>query len=138
MVKRYLKETGTPWIRTLADPSSGNTIAVAEITLVEVAAALAARHRVEDITIGERDEALALFLNHYVNEYEITTTERPILDRAVNLTQNHRLRGYDAVQLATSLAASDLPDLAFIAADEDLVSAARTGGLQTNNPNLHQ
>lgn len=144
VVKRYLTETGTPWIRALADPSSGNTIAVAEITLVEVAAALAARHRAGDITVGERDEAFALFLSHYVNEYEITATERPIFDRAVDLTQNHRLRGYDAVQLATafaandSLVAADLPALSFVAADEDLVSAAQTEGLQTDNPNRHQ
>jgi predicted nucleic acid-binding protein len=95
VVKRYLPETGTAWIRTLTDPASGHTIILGEITLVEVAAALAARHRAPaGITHQERDEALALFLRHYMNEYEVTAINRPILTRAVNLTQNHRLRGY--------------------------------------------
>jgi len=119
-------------------------IVVAEITLVETAAAIAARHRAPGgSSLEERDEALALFLNHYVNEYEVTATERPILDRAVALTQTHRLRGYDAVQLATALAANDslaedeLPNLTFVAADEDLVAAAQTEGLDADDPNRH-
>ncbi len=142
IVKRYIVETGTAWVMGLTAPAVGNTIVVGEITLVEAAAAIATRHRAPGgITLEERDEAVTLFLNHYVNEYEVTALERPILDRAVDLTQNHRLRGYDAMQLATalaaneSLAAADLPTLTFVAADEDLVSAAQTEGLAVDNPN---
>ncbi|MGH3087485.1 MAG: type II toxin-antitoxin system VapC family toxin [Gammaproteobacteria bacterium] len=143
LVKRYLTETGTLWVDTLTDPSAGNTIVVAEITLVEVAAALAARHRAGAITLEERDEAVDLLHEHYDAEYRITPVSREILDRAVSLTQNHRLRGYDAVQLATalttnnSLAEADLPELTLVAADEDLVSAARAEGLTSDDPNRH-
>ena len=65
------------------------------------------------------------------------------LDRAMNLTQNHRLRGYDAVQLAAALVvneqyrAAGLPALTFITADNDLVAAAGAEGLMADNPNLH-
>jgi uncharacterized protein len=58
------------------------------------------------------------------------------------LTQNHKLRGYDAVQLATSLVANGvlitagLSHLTFVAADDDLVVAARAEGLAAENPNL--
>ena len=45
LAKRYLTEKGTKWIQTLTDPVVGNTILIAEITQVEIAAALAARHR---------------------------------------------------------------------------------------------
>ncbi|MCI0711126.1 MAG: type II toxin-antitoxin system VapC family toxin [Chloroflexi bacterium] len=45
LVKRYLRETGSAWVRSLASPSAGHTIVVAAITRVEVAAAFAARHR---------------------------------------------------------------------------------------------
>jgi predicted nucleic acid-binding protein len=45
LVKRYFLEQGTAWSRTLLDPTIGNVISVAEITLVEVAAACAAKHR---------------------------------------------------------------------------------------------
>ena len=45
LVKRYLTETGSAWVNRVTDPSAGNSILLAEITRVEVAAALAARHR---------------------------------------------------------------------------------------------
>jgi uncharacterized protein len=68
---------------------------------------------------------------------------RIILDTAVILTQNHKLRGYDAVQLAAALAANQsllqagLPGLIFVAADRDLLAAARQEGLEIKNPNDH-
>jgi hypothetical protein len=58
------------------------------------------------------------------------------------LTQNHKLRGYDAVQLATDLISNrvlmtaGLSHLTFVAADDDLVVAARAEGLAAENPNL--
>ncbi len=61
----------------------------------------------------------------------------------MELTQRHRLRGYDAVQLATGLAvnevlvAAGLPGLTFVAADADLVAAARVEGLLADDPNFH-
>jgi hypothetical protein len=66
-----------------------------------------------------------------------------ILDRAVYLTQNHRLRGYDAVQLATAITANQtflgagLIPVTFVAADTDLLAAAQAEGLTTDNPNLY-
>ncbi len=144
VVKRYLPERGTAWVRGMSDPASGNTITLGEVTLVEVAAALAARHRAPGgISRRARDNTLALFLQHFANEYEVTAISRPILDRAVELTQRHRLRGYDAVQLATGLAvnevlvAAGLPGLTFVAADADLVAAARVEGLVADDPNFH-
>lgn len=144
LVKRYIVETGTFWVMALTDPNSGNTLIVSEITLVEASAAIAARHRAPGgISLEERDEAVDLLLEHYENEYRIIPLDRPILDRAVALTQNHRLRGYDAIQLATALAANDslteadLPALTFVAADEDLVAAARAESLSAEDPNRH-
>lgn len=142
LVKRYLTETGSNWVRRLIDPTTGNSIAVAEITQVEVAAALAARHRAPGgITRRERDGAVDLLARHCQTEYWLVALSPSILDQAVDLTQNHRLRGYDAVQLATALAANDslvatgLPSLTFVAADDDLLAAASNEGLTTENPN---
>ena len=59
------------------------------------------------------------------------------------MTQNYRLRGYDAVQLAAALTANavltsaGLSPLIFAAADDDLLNAARAEGLAAENPNLH-
>ena len=80
---------------------------------------------------------------HCTAEYRLVAANQSILDRAVDLTQRHRLRGYDAVQLATALAveaslrATGLPGLTFVAADADLVAAARAEGLSADDPNLH-
>jgi predicted nucleic acid-binding protein len=144
IVKRYSPETGSAWIRSLIDPLSGHVLALSEITLAEVAAALAVKHRVPGgITQQERDSALSLFLSHCQSEYELISVSRLIVDLAVRLTQEHKLRGYDAVQLASALVTSQaftaagLSSLTFIAADGDLLTAAQAEGLSIDNPNLH-
>ncbi|MDZ4719332.1 MAG: type II toxin-antitoxin system VapC family toxin [Roseiflexaceae bacterium] len=139
LAKRYLLEAGTLWVRSVVDPAASNVIIVAEITRVEVAAALAARHRATGgTTRRERDDAIELLLQHCDVEYQIIAVDLNVVSRAVTLTQAHRLRGYDAVQLAAALtAAAILPGLVFIAADDDLLAAARAEGLATENPNQH-
>jgi hypothetical protein len=144
IVKRYSAENGSAWIMALTAPAGGHSFLLAEITLAEVAAAFAAKHRApKGIPQSERDNALFLFLNHCKTEYDLVAIKRFVIDRAVVLTQTHKLRGYDAVQLAAALIANDvltaagLAPLVFVAADDDLVTAARAEGLTTDNPNLH-
>lgn len=84
-----------------------------------------------------------LLLKHCDAQYQQTAIEASILSRAVGLTQSHRLRGYDAVQLAAALTLSDalvgaaLPPLAMISADDDLNAAAQAEGLAADTPNAH-
>jgi predicted nucleic acid-binding protein len=144
IVKRYCPEIGSGWIRSLTDAMSGHVLTLSEISLAEVGAALAVKHRAPvGITLQERDSALSLFLGHCQSEYELISVSRLIIDLAVRLTQEHKLRGYDAVQLASGLvtnqafAAAGLPSLTFIAADGDLLTAAEAEGLAIDNPNLH-
>ena len=144
VVKRYSPETGTVWVRALTDPTAGHTIMLGDIPLAEVAAAITAKHRAPGgITVEERENVVALFLSHCITDCELIAVNRSIIDRAVNLTLNHTLRGYDAVQLATTLVAdaaltaADLAPLIFVTADADLVAAAAAEGLATENPNLY-
>lgn len=102
VAKRYLAEPGTSWVRGITDPSSGNTIILAEVTLVEVSAAVAARFRSGSLSVAERDASVRLLLQHADTEYQLVPIHRFVIDRAVRLTQNHRLRGYDAMQLGTA------------------------------------
>jgi len=144
LAKRYLQEIGTAWVRTLTDPTAGHTILTMEISQVEVAAALAARYRGGGITRRERDDAVDLLAAHCDREYQLVPTARAVLAAAVELTQRQRLRGYDAVQLATALVAAatlraaGLPGMTFVAADADLVAAARAEGLVAADPHLHR
>jgi uncharacterized protein len=62
VVKHYRPETGSGWVKALTDPMAGHTLVLGEITLAEVAAALAAKHRAAGgITQQERDDAIAFF-----------------------------------------------------------------------------
>ncbi|MEN8219356.1 MAG: type II toxin-antitoxin system VapC family toxin [Pseudomonadota bacterium] len=144
VVKRYVPENGTAWIADITNPVRRHTIMTAEITTAEVTAAIAAKHRApKGITRQERDDAVNIFLQHCNTEYQLVHLNRIILARATHLTQNHRLRGYDAVQLATAfvinnvLTTSGFSDFTFVSADNDLILAAKSEGLSTDNPNLY-
>ena len=128
----------------MTSPLAGNTLIIAEITRVEVAAALSARHRApKGISRQVRDQAVNTLLLHSHTEYQIVPLQAAIISRAVELTQDHRLRGYDAVQLATAIATNHIfleagfASLTFITADTDLLKAAQAEGLHTDNPNLY-
>lgn len=140
-VKRYADEAGSAWIRQISEPQAQNTILLAEITLPEVAAALAAKHRApKGITLDQRDRVLSRFLQDCEDHFALLNVSRSVIDRAVELVQLHRLRAYDAVQLATALDASEimqsqsLPVLTFVAADSDLLTAAVAERLPVENP----
>ncbi len=143
LAKRYMVEVGTGWIRTLTDPAANNTIILSDITRVEVAAALSARYRGGTLTLAERDAAIKLLVQHITIQYQMTPPNTTTLDRALMLTQQHRLRGYDAVQLATALLvntrlqAAGLPPLVFVVADNDVVTAATAEGLAVDSPLDH-
>ena len=142
MVKRYFPEAGTVWIQALADPANGHTLLLGELTLAETAAVIAAKQRASSgITLAERDGILLRFLQHCNDEYALVPISRSVVDRAVLLTQQYRLRGYDSVQLAAALLvnaqylAAGMPGLTFMAADNDLIAAAQAEGLTVANPN---
>ncbi len=144
LVKRYADESGSTWVRQITDPSAQQAILLAEITLAEVAAALAAKHRAPGgITQEQRDRVLSRFLQDCAEHFVLLPLDRPVIDRAVELTQCHRLRGYDAVQLATALVATETMHMqnllspVFVAADGDLLTAAATEHLPVENPLSH-
>ncbi|MEA3309936.1 MAG: type II toxin-antitoxin system VapC family toxin [Chloroflexota bacterium] len=141
MVKRYSNEAGSNWIRTITDPISGHAIFLAEITLAEVAAALAAKQRApQGISLATRDRALGRFLSDCAEHFLLLRVDREVIAKAVELTQLYRLRGYDAVQLATivvagaDLLAHDIVLPLFVAADRDLLLAAQGEGFSVSNP----
>lgn len=142
LVKRYLVETGTPWVQTwCADPIQ--TVAVGEIGLVEIAAAFAGKLRGAHITPAQYHSARADLAADARDEYVLVTINRAVVDEAIELTAKYRLRGYDAVHLACALtlnralAAYHLPSLVFVSADDDLLKAATAEGLSADDPNRH-
>jgi hypothetical protein len=144
LVKRYAEESGSAWVLHITDTPAQHTILLAEITLAEVGAAMAAKQRAPGgLTLEERDRALSRFLQDCDEHFLLAPVDRGVIDRAVELTQRYRLRGYDAIQLATALVASEeltaqaLPPLVFVASDDDLLTAANAEGLSAENPMDH-
>lgn len=142
IAKRYAAEIGSGWVRSIVAEAE-NTVVIAEIGTVEVAAAFAKMQRSGRITVEERDKYLRLFLRDAAKQYEVVPLNSGIIRAGIDLTQRYRLRGYDAIQLATALAVNremiqkEFPLLTFVAADEDLLEAAEAEGLPTENPSIH-
>lgn len=142
LVKRYLEEPGSEWVRSIAAESSSHAIIVAETTLVEVASALARQQRSGDITDMQRESRTSLFLAD-LERCEIMALDRDITKSAMHCCHRFSLRAYDAIQLATALALQErlrsrkLPLLTFVSADKDLLAAAAMPDchLETVDPN---
>ena len=142
LVKRYLAETGTSWVQTWCGDSD-QILAIAEIGLVEIAAAFAGKLRGGFLTADEYKNARLDLERDAREEYVLVAVERTVVDEAIELTSRHRLRGYDSVHLACALRlnqallAHALPALVFISSDKDLLAVAAAEGLPVDNPNRH-
>jgi uncharacterized protein len=143
LVKRHIAEPGSAWFRALADPGTGNTIIIAQISIVEVISAFNRRMREANLARVDYGRIRADFDALCSSEYRLVGLSSFVLERARTLIEHHPLRAYDAVQLASGLLANDallnagVPRLTFISADTRLLSAAAAEGLATDDPNLY-
>lgn len=149
IVKYYHDEPGGEWVRQIVrapeptEPRRANSIYLAELTLVEAAAAFSILERTKQIRKVVRDTMYRGFIRDSVNDYHTIHVRRDDVDWASELTQKYPLKGYDAVQLAVALYVNDLLkandlSLTFVAGDETLLQAARAEGLATENPFDHR
>ena len=143
LVKRYVPETGTAWVRTITTPSAGNSILVARMMPAEVISGV--WRRVREGTIAPRiAQAIRLLVDrHTRREYLVIELSARIVQRAEDLLAQYPLRAYDALQLAsalesnTRLARAGLAPLVFVTADTQLLAAASAEGLAIEDPNAH-
>ncbi len=142
IVKRYVTETGTTWIKRVCDPAVGNDIYTAHVTGAE-AAAVMRRARRGEVSVADAVTAVSDLQNHLRSGYTPVYITDGLVQLAIELVQRHPLRGYDAVQLASALqvkagcAALGIPAPIFVSADNDLNAAAAAEGLATDDPNAH-
>jgi predicted nucleic acid-binding protein len=139
LVKRYVAETGTPWVQSITDPVNGHDIYVVKIAGPEAISAFV-RQAPPLPTLAT---VLADFTFDFHNEYQQLVISDAVIAGAMRLAEMHRLRGYDAVQLAAALelhaarVAAGLPPLVFVCADLALNAAAALEGLAVDDPNAH-
>ena len=143
LVKSYIAEAGTDWVRTILDDPQ-HRIAISALAEVEVTSALTRRFNEGDLTQVELDQACDE-LSQDCAVYFLVEVTRQILEAAVGNARNYYLRAYDAVQLASAVAVrtallatqSNVVDFTLVSADLALNDAAHREGLQVENPNSH-
>lgn len=142
-VKYYLPEPGSAWVRQIVDEVDAkgkivNALFTVEISMVEVAAAIAIIHRVGRIGRKLRDATFDKYMKGVTSRYQLIPVTSSLLHRAAHLTQKHPLKGYDAIQLAAGLELSASLGrrkmaMVFVSGDQQLFNAAQAEGLTADN-----
>lgn len=144
LIKRYVVEIGSPWIKTLTDSQTGNSLLLLRITWVEVLSAFARRQREGGISAAEVAALIAKFRSEFNSRYRVIEVDLALVERAGQLIVQYPLRAYDAVQFAAALRVqsvlTSIPEtqLIFVSADNRLLDIAQSAGLATDNPNNYQ
>lgn len=142
LVKFYVEETGTPWVRSFTD-AEDNIIHPSSLAEVETVSALTRRLNRRDIDQAEFDGACDDLQQDFATQYRIVALTEAIIRNAASLARKHGLRAYDAVQLAAALETSRITakvaatQLTVVSADAELNAAAIAEGLNVEDPNHH-
>ncbi len=140
IIKCYFSEPGHFWALNLCDPVQGHDLYISQAALVEVVATICRKAREQKMPINDRDKLITTFRRDCRNIYGIKRVTNAVYAFAGDLCRLHKLRAYDAVQLAcvlglrTAAWASQSPSLIFVTADRDLIAIATTEGLRTEDP----
>ena len=140
LVKRYVQEVGTSWVRRLTRRSPSTVIYIARITAVEVTSAVARRRKDRTLTSKKASSILHRFRQHLAGRYTIIEITPALVDDAMRLANTHSLRAYDAVQLAAALDINQkeqdagFAPVTLISSDQALNAAATTEGLTVDDP----
>lgn len=143
IVKRYVIEVGTAWVRAVADPAAGHSLYLCRITAVELTSAVTRRQRGSAIPANDAALILAAFRQDFALQYRIVELTPTLLDSAVIIAESYGLRAYDAVQLAVASElhgqrnAAGMSPLTLVSADQELNSAATLIGLTVEDPTTH-
>ncbi|MBL8797048.1 MAG: type II toxin-antitoxin system VapC family toxin [Planctomycetia bacterium] len=141
VVKRYLSETGSQWVRAILDPTVAHDIFLVKITGVEAVSAFVRQSPA--LPPAVLVQILTEFKYDMQVQYQLLNVTDALLTRATGLVETHRLRGYDAVQLAAALELATVSSaitpatMTFVCADVRLNSAAQAEGLAVDDPNSH-
>ena len=117
LVKRYVAEVGSDQVNQVL--AAAEMTGTAEITRVEVAAALARAVRVGALSPKRATAALQEFRDHWFDSLHVQISEM-LVARADALAWEHGLRGYDAVHLAAALTWQEALELPVVLATFDL------------------
>jgi hypothetical protein len=143
LVKGYAYETGSNWMQSLLHTPQTHVFYTVRLAGPEMIAALFRKVRTRELSRSTAKRLAQDFKVDWRRRYRIMEIDAEIGNRAMELAEKHSLRGYDVVHLAAALLlhetrrAAHLIDMIFLAADDDLLQAAKTAGLSTDNPDRY-
>lgn len=143
IIKRYVAEQGSEWVRRSLDRATGTDVFIVSITTVEFVSAVTRRVRNHSVNAADASVAIQVFQAQTASQYLVIPLSEDVLKRAIRLAEKYALRGYDAVQLAAATGLNDLRQslgqlaITLISADTELNAAAVAEGLVVEDPNSH-
>lgn len=125
LIKLYVAEAGSEQVRDLVDNAS--VVATSVVAFAEARSAFARLDREGTLTPEQHAAVRSGFLRDWDSFLKIRVLKR-VYERAGELTEEHALRGFDAIHLASFLEVlgqADGEEVEFSAFDARLESAAR-------------
>jgi uncharacterized protein len=140
LVKRYAKEPGSAWVRGLTQPKAAHTLYIARITAIEITSAITRKLRSGDLSPAQAGAIFGHFRRHLLQRYRVIELTPVLFNNAMVVARKHRLRAYDAVQLAVALEVQRLQQdaglgpVVLVSGDRDLNAAVTAEGLSVEDP----
>jgi predicted nucleic acid-binding protein len=133
LMKLYVEEAGSSWVRRWVDAS--HVVGIAAIGYVEAKAAFA-RAVHSGRVVRRRHRGMIADFEEDWSRYLVMQMTEPVLRHAGRLAERHRLRAYDAVHLAAALQIQvHAPEgITFLGFDDELNRAAKAEGLTLAPP----
>ena len=128
LVKLYVREAGSVLVRRATEASEA--AATSTVAYAEARAAFARLSRERKVSRRLHRKRVAQ-LDRDWEHYVVVELTPAVARRSGELAEVHALRGFDAIHLASALwlQSAYAPELAFIAFDRRLMSAAAAAGL---------
>ena len=143
LVKRYVQERGTRWVRNLSRRNAPSHIYLARITDVEVTAAVARHRKGKTLTAAKASSILSRFRKHIAGRYTVVEITLAVLKHAATLANAHALLALDAGQLAVAIEvnrpyqSSGACTVTLVSADQALNAFAAAERLVVEDPTTH-
>lgn len=142
LVKIYMKETGSSWMRQLYTSDRAEILCTSVLSRVEVVSALARRMRMQELDGDEFDDLCTQFNEDFAVYFAPIAVSDDVIALADSLLRKYSLRSYDALHIASAkkmrqLLRSEFSAVRFISADVHLNSAALSERFAVDNPTDH-
>ncbi len=133
LVKQYIEEIGSSKVNALLQETE--TIATSRLAYPEILSAIIRRHKAGDIQTTDFERIKKQFKADW-QSFTIIEVHKEIIGLIDSIIEKYALRGADSIHLSTALwlRHNTGGDVLFVAADVELLQAAKKEKMQICNP----